>query len=126
MPGRPRRRKVRAYRRRLESYDPDERMRAATALVKPGLTRRSATVLIRYFQHEEDRRIRFSIALAIARTNGGRSRRRRVRQLRRWAAGELVDHGHPVHQGLAQQRDRRRPALSWQPALPPSSPAPPA
>jgi hypothetical protein len=126
MPGRPRRRKVRAYRRRLDSYDPDDRKRAALALVKPGLTRRSATVLIRYFQHEEDRRIRLSIALAIAQNNGGRSRRRRVRQLRRWTADELLEHGHPVHQGLERQRRRKRPVLSWQPALPASSPAPPA
>jgi hypothetical protein len=126
MPRRPRRRKVRAYRRRLESYDPDERTYAATALVKRGLTRRTAGVLARHLEHDEDPRLRFTIALAVARNNGGRSRRRRVRQLRRWAAGELVDHGHPVHQGLAQQRNRRRPALSWQPALPAPSPAPPA
>jgi hypothetical protein len=126
MPRRPRRRKVRAYRRRLESYDPDERTYAATALVKRGLTRRTAGVLARHLEHDEDPRLRFTIALAVARNNGGRSRRRRVRQLRRWAAAELVDHGHPVHQGLAQQRNRRRPVLSWQPALPAPSPAPPA
>jgi len=124
--GRLSRRQVRAHRRRLESYDPDERTYAATALVKPGLTRRTAGVLARLLEHDEDPRLRFTIALAVARNNGGRSRRRRVRQLRRWAAGELVDHGHPVHQGLARQRDRKRPALSWQPALPASSSAPPA
>ena len=124
--GRLSRRKVRAQRRRLESYDPDEHTDAATTLVKPGLTRRTAKVLARHVEHEEDPRVRLSIALAIARANGGRSRQRRVRRLRRWAAGELVDHGHPVHQGLAAQRNRRRPALSWQPALPASSPSPPA
>jgi hypothetical protein len=124
--GRLSRRQVRAQRRRLESYDPDEHTSAATALVKPGLTRRTATVITRHLEHEEDPRLRLFIALAVARNNGGRSRRRRVRQLRRWAAGELVDHGHPVHRGLALQRDRRRPALSWQPALTASSSAPPA
>lgn len=111
--GRLSRRKVRAHRRRLESYDPGERTRAATALVKPGLTRRTATVLARYLEREEDRRIRFSIALAVARTNGGRSRSRRVRQLRRWTADELVAHGHPVHGALEQQRGRKRPLLTW-------------
>jgi len=118
MLGRPGRRHLRAQRRRLESYDPDERTRTGTALVKRGLTRRSATTLARYLEHEEDARVRFSIALAVARNNGGRSRRRRVRQFRRWAADELVEHGHPVHQGLEQQRGRKRPVLSWQ--LPPA------
>jgi hypothetical protein len=111
--GRPGRRQVRAQRRHLDSYDPDERTRAATALVKPGLTRRTATVLSRYLEHEEDRRVRFTIALTVARTNGGRSHRRRVRQLRRWTVDELLEHGHPVHGGLEQQRGRKRPVLSW-------------
>jgi hypothetical protein len=75
-------------------------------------------MLSRYLQHEEDTRVRFSIALAVARNNGGRSRRRSVRQFRRWAADELVEHGHPVHQRLEQQRGRKRPVLSWQ--LPPA------
>ena len=113
-------RDVRAHRRRLDSYDPGERTRAATALVRPGLTRRTAAVLARYLQHEEDARVRLSIALAIARTNGGRSRRRRVRQLRRWTADELVEHGHPVHQRLAEQRGRKRPVLSWRVPAPQS------
>jgi hypothetical protein len=107
-------REFRAQRRRLESYDPEERMNAGSALVKSGLTRRSSTVLSRYLEHEEDARVRFSIALAVARTNGGRSRRRRVRQLRRWTVDELLEHGHPVHQRLEQQRGRKRPVLSWQ------------
>jgi hypothetical protein len=118
--GRPSRREVRAQRRRLDSYDPDERTNAATALVKAGLTRRTATVLARHLQHEEDRRVRLSIALAVARTNGGRSRRRRVRELRRWTADELVEHGHPVHRRLEQQRGRKRPVLSWRVPAPQS------
>jgi len=119
--GRLSRRQVRAHRRRLESYDPDERTRSATALVKPGLTRRTATVLTRHLEHEEDPRLRLTIALAVARNNGGRSRRRRVRQFRRWAADELVEHGHPVHRRLEQQRGQKRPVLSWQ--LPTAGPA---
>jgi hypothetical protein len=111
--GRLGRRQVRAQRRRLDSYDPDERTRAATALVKPGLTRRTATLLSRYLEHEEDTRVRLSIALAVARTNGGRSHRRRARQIRRWTVDELLAHGHPVHGGLEQQRGRKRPVLSW-------------
>jgi hypothetical protein len=107
------RRSLRALRRRLESYDPDERIDAGVAQVKLGLTRRTATALRRYLKQEEDARVRFSIALAVARTNGGRSRRRRVRQLRRWTVEELVDHGHPVHQRLEEQRGRKRPVLSW-------------
>jgi len=111
--GRRRRHTFRAQRRRLESYDPDERTSVGTGLVKPGLTRRLATVLTRHLQQEEDARVRLSIALAVARTNGGRSRRRRVRELRRWAIDELLEHGHPVHQGLEQQGGRKRPLLSW-------------
>jgi len=118
MPGRPHRREVRAYRRRLESYDPDERTAAATDLAERGLTRRSATVITRCLKDEEDRRVRFEIALAVARTNGGRSRRARVRQLRVWAVDELLAHGHPVHQRLEQQRGRKRPLLTWQAPTP--------
>ena len=113
MLGRLRRRELRACRRRLESYDPTERTGAATALVNAGLTRRSAIVLARYLQREEDARVRFRIALAVARANGGRSRRRRVRRLRRWAVDELLAHGHPVHQRLEQQRGRKQPVLSF-------------
>ncbi len=112
MPGRRRRRELRAYCRRLESYDPDERARAGTALVKRGLTRRTAGALARFLRHEEEARVRLSIALAVARTNGGRSRRGRVRQLRRWTVDELLEHGHPVHRRLEQQRGRKRPVLS--------------
>jgi hypothetical protein len=120
MLGRPRRREVRAYRRRLDAYDSDERTDAATALVKRGLTRRTAKVISRYMKDEEDRRVKFEIALAVARTNGGRSRRARVRRLRAWAVDELLEHGHPVHQRLEQQRGRKRPLLAWQaPALQP-------
>jgi len=118
--GRLSRREVRAHRRRLESYDSDERTNAATALVKPGLRRHTATVLARHLEHEEDPRLRFSVALAIARRNGGRSRRRRVRHLRRWAAAELVEHGHPVHRALEHQRGRKQPLLTWRAPAPQS------
>jgi hypothetical protein len=118
MLGRPRRREVRAYRRRLDAYDSDERTDAATALVKRGLTRRTAKVISRYMKDEEDRRVKFEIALAVARTNGGRSRRARVRRLRAWAVDELLEHGHPVHQRLEQQRGRKRPLLAWQAPAP--------
>lgn len=118
--GRLGRRQVRTQRRRLESYDPEERTRAATALVKPGLTRRTATVLARHLEHEEDPQVRLSIALAVAHTNGGRSHRRRVRQIRRWTVDALLEHGHPVHQRLEQQRGRKRPVLSWQAPAPQS------
>jgi hypothetical protein len=120
MLGRPRRREVRAYRRRLEAYDADERTNAVTALVERGLTRRTATVITRYLMDEEDRRVRFEIALTVARTNGGRSRRARVRRLRGWAVDELLEHGHPVHQRLEQQRGRKRPLLTWQAPAPQS------
>lgn len=114
------RREVRAHRRRLDSYDPDERKAAGAVLVRRGLTRSSATVLLQYLKREEDQRVRFGLALAVARTNGGRSRRRRVRQVRRWAVDELVEHGHPVHRRLEQQRGRKRPVLAWRAPAPQS------
>jgi HAMP domain-containing protein len=95
----PRRRRLRSLSRQLDSFDPDKRARAAAAMVELGLTRRTANVLIQSLTREEDRRLRFAIALAVVR-NSGRSRRRRVRQLRKWSVEELAEHGHPVHQGL--------------------------
>ncbi|HEY4396501.1 MAG TPA: hypothetical protein VGO28_02390 [Acidimicrobiia bacterium] len=95
------------------------RTAAGAFLVGRGLGRGSAKVLLQYLHREEDQRVRFKLALAIARTNGGRSRSRRVRQVRRWAVDELVEHGHPAHRRLEQQRGRKRPVLAWQAPAPP-------
>ena len=109
----PRRRRLRSLSRQIDSFDPDKRARAAAAMVELGLTRRTANVLTHSLTREEDRRLRFAIALAVVR-NSERSRRRRVRQLRKWSVEELTEHGHPVHQGLEWKRTR----IVWQPPAP--------
>ena len=107
------RRRLRSLSRQIDSFDPDKRARAAAAMVELGLTRRTANVLTHSLTREEDRRLRFAIALAVVR-NSERSRRRRVRQLRKWSVEELTEHGHPVHQGLEWKRTR----IVWQPPAP--------
>ena len=109
----PRRRRLRSLSRQIDSFDPDERARAGASMVELGLTRRTANVLTHSLTREEDRRLRFAIALAVVR-NSERSRRRRVRQLRKWSVEELTEHGHPVHQGLEWKRTR----IVWQPPAP--------
>jgi hypothetical protein len=109
------RRRLRALSRQLDSFDPDERARAGAAVVELGLTRRTANVLIQSLTREEDRRLRFAIALAVVR-NSERSRRRRVRQLRKWSVEELAEHGHPVHQGLEWKRSQ----IAWRAPAPQS------
>jgi HAMP domain-containing protein len=111
----PRRRRLRSLSRQLDSFDPDKRARAAAAMVELGLTRRTANVLIQSLTREEDRRLRFAIALAVVRTSE-RSRRRRVRQLRKWSVEELAEHGHPVHQGLEWKRSQ----IAWRAPAPQS------
>ena len=103
------RRTLRSLSRQLDSFDPDVRARAGTAVVELGLTRRTANVLTHSLTREEDRRLRFAIALAVVRKSEG-SRRRRVRRLRKWAVDELAEHGHPVHQGLEWNRTQ----IAWQ------------
>jgi hypothetical protein len=99
------RRRLRGLSRQLDSFDPDKRARASTAVVELGLTRRTANVLMHSLTREEDRRVRFGVALAVVRRNEG-SRRRRVRRLRKWSVEELAEHGHPVHHGLEWKRTR--------------------
>ena len=111
----PRRRRLRSLSRQLDSFDPDKRARAAAAMVELGLTRRTANVLIQSLTREEDRRLRFAIALAVVR-NSERSRRRRVRQLRKWSVEELAEHGHPVHRGLEWNRSQ----ITWRAPAPQS------
>src|SRR6266540_7005153 len=107
------RRRLRSLSRQLDSFDPDERARAGAAVVELGLTRRTANVLIESLTREEDRRLRFAIALAVVRKSEG-SRRRRVRRLRKWSVEELAEHGRPVHQGLEWKRTR----IVWQAPAP--------
>ena len=111
----PRRRRLRSLSRQLDSFDPDKRARAAAAMVELGLTRRTANVLTHSLTREEDLRLRFAIALAVVR-NSERSRRRRVRQLRKWSVEELVEHGHPVHQGLEWKKSK----ITWRAPAPQS------
>jgi hypothetical protein len=99
------RRRLRGLTRQLDSFDPDERARAGAAVVELGLTRHTANVLTHSLAREEDRHVRFGVALAVVRKSEG-SRRRRVRRLRKWAVEELGEHGHPVHQGLEWKRTR--------------------
>jgi hypothetical protein len=109
------RRRLRGLSRQLDSFDPDERARASTAVVELGLTRRTANVLTHSLTREEDRRVQFGIALAVVR-NSDRSRRRRVRRLQKWAVEELGEHGHPVHQRLEWKGAR----IAWQAPAPQS------
>jgi hypothetical protein len=111
----PRRRRLRSLSRQIDSFDPDKRARAAAAMVELGLTRRTANVLTHSLTREEDRRLRFAIALAVVR-NSERSRRRRVRQLRKWSVEELAEHGHPVHQGLEWKKSK----ITWRAPAPQS------
>jgi hypothetical protein len=111
----PRRWRLRSLSRQIDSFDPDKRARAAAGVVELGLTRRTANVLTHSLTREEDKRLRFAIALAVVR-NSGRSRRRRVRQLRKWSVGELAEHGHPVHQGLEWKRSQ----ITWRAPAPQS------
>jgi hypothetical protein len=111
----PRRRRLRSLSRHIDSFDPDKRARAAAGVVELGLTRRTANVLTHSLTREEDRRLRFAIALAVVR-NSERSRRRRVRQLRKWSVEELTEHGHPVHQGLEWKRSQ----ITWRAPAPQS------
>ena len=111
----PRRRRLRSLSRQIDSFDPDKRARAAAGVVELGLTRRTANVLTHSLTREEDRRLRFAIALAVVR-NSERSRRRRVRQLRKWSVEELTEHGHPVHQGLEWKRSQ----ITWRAPAPQS------
>jgi len=99
------RRRLRGLSRHLDSLDPDERARAGAAVLDLGLTRRTASVLNHSLTREEDRRIRFAIALAVVRDSEG-SRRRQALRLRKWAVDELAGHGHPVHDGLEWKRRR--------------------
>jgi hypothetical protein len=99
------RRRLRAASRKLDSFDPDERAHAGAAVVETGLTRHTANVLTHSLAREEDRRVRFGIALSVVR-NSDASRRRRVRRLQKWAVDELAQHGHPVHQRLEWKRTR--------------------
>ena len=109
------RRRLRSLSRQIDSFDPDKRARAAAAMVELGLTRRTANVLTHSLTREEDRRLRFAIALAVVR-NSERSRRRRVRQLRKWSVEELTEHGHPVHQGLEWKKSQ----ITWRAPAPQS------
>jgi hypothetical protein len=110
------RRSLRGASRKLDSFDPDERAGAGVAVAELGLTRRTASVLLHALSREEDRRVQFTIALAVVRTNTGRFRRRRVQRLRRWAVTLLVDHGHPVHRGLQWKQPPKRPQMAGAPA----------
>jgi hypothetical protein len=107
------RRRLRGLSRQLDSFDPDKRARASTAVVELGLTRRTANVLMHSLTREEDRRVRFGIALAVVR-DGDRSRRRRVRRLQKWAVEQLGKHGHPVHQRLEWKGAR----IAWRAPAP--------
>ena len=102
------RRWLRGLSRQLDSFDPDKRARAGAAVVELGLTRRTANVVTHSLTREEDRRVRFGIALAVVRKSEG-SHWRRVKRLQKWAVEELAEHGHPVHQGLEWKRTR----IAW-------------
>jgi hypothetical protein len=108
------RRRLRAASRKLDSFDPDERARTGVAVAELGLTRRTANVLLHALSREEDRRVRFAIALAVVRARSERFRRRRVQRLRRWAVERLVENGHPAHRGLEWQQPRKRSRIAWQ------------
>jgi hypothetical protein len=110
------RRRLRAPSRQLDSFDPDERARGGEAVVQLGLNCRTAGELIHFLGREEERSVQFAIALAVVRANGEPRNRRRVRRLEKWAVEQVVEHGHPVHQGLEWNRAQRPLLASRTPA----------
>jgi hypothetical protein len=75
--------------------EPVDRARAGHRFVELGL-RRAARPILSAMAHEDDDRVRRSIALAIARRQWEPSGPARVTQVRRWASDELGYQGEPV------------------------------
>jgi hypothetical protein len=82
--------------RGLEATDPQDRARAAIALVDQGL-QRSTRPILACVATEQDDRVRLAIALAVARRQWEPVDTKQVTQLREWASLELERQGQPVH-----------------------------
>jgi hypothetical protein len=82
--------------RGLDAPDPQDRARAGIALVDQGL-HRSARPVLGHVAGEQDDRVRYAIALAVARRQWEPVDTKAVRQVREWASQELEQHGEPVH-----------------------------
>lgn len=82
--------------RRLDALDPQDRARAAIALIDEGL-RRSAQPILARLATEQDDRVRLAIALGVARRPWEPVDTSQAAQLRRWASLELERQGYPVH-----------------------------
>ena len=93
----------RLTRRLQRAEEPIERARAGNELVELGL-RRAARVVLRAMPHEDDNRVRQSLALAVARRQWEPSSAKRVVDLRRWAADQLATTGQVTEFGPAVTR----------------------
>lgn len=119
------RRRSRDEQRLLASFDPAQRIRGALGVLDLGLRRRSAAALLDHVATEEDARVRVAIADAVAQ-HEGRSRRRRVRRLRAWAADELAARRDAVtpaptrKQKKEKKRKKMPPRISWRAPAPQS------
>ena len=82
--------------RGIDASDPQDRARAAIALVDQGLQRSARPILARVAT-EQDERVRLAIALAVARRQWEPVDTNQVVQLREWASLELGRQGQPVH-----------------------------
>jgi hypothetical protein len=82
--------------RGMEADDPQDRARAALALVDQGL-QRSARPVLAHVATEQDARVRLAIALAVARRQWEPVDSTPVTRLREWASSELDRQGEPVH-----------------------------
>jgi hypothetical protein len=116
-----RRRRTRST-RGLDAPDPQDRARAGIALVDQGL-HRSARPVLGHVAGEQDDRVRYAIALAVARRQWEPVDTKAVRQLREWASRELEHHGEPVH-GFGPAVTRLSDMGGPRPPAPPGAPAP--
>jgi hypothetical protein len=82
--------------RGLDALDPQDRARAAIALIDEGLQRSAEPILAR-LASEQDDRVRLAIAPAVARRTREPVDTKQVTQLHHWASLELERQGRPVH-----------------------------
>jgi hypothetical protein len=118
------RRRLRRCARGLQSFERAERARAGEDIAELGL-RRGANTLLDHIADEDDARVRLTIALAVAGRQQKRAGPRRVREVRAWAAEELVAHGYDAAELAPAATDgepisdgdpaAEPPPISWRP-----------
>jgi hypothetical protein len=116
----------------LGSGRTEERIRAGECIVQNGLSV-AARHILPHMRTERDRRVRSSIALAVARRQWEPNHSPAVAELRRWAANELRLGGYDIVEFgpafarmsdmFGPSREVARPAPQAEPAKPAPSPA---